>query len=130
MVAKQKSWKRRVNLNGTFYIFVLFGLAIANVVYTVVYFGYDERAIAAEKNISDSINGTELAALRDEIWQYATLDYKFFKWAVPSTYLQFYACYGQLMIIVGLCLDGGQSVYARFFKTKVLQVNMQLLICV
>ena len=37
--------------------------------------------------------------------------------------LQFTDCYLQLMITVGLCLDGGRSITNRFFSTKVMQVG-------
>ena len=35
--------------------------------------------------------------------------------------IQLTAVYTELMIIVGLCLDGGKSVTSRFFNTKVMQ---------
>ena len=38
-----------------------------------------------------------------------------------STIGQMLMCYTQLMIIVGLCLDNGKSLFSRFYKTKVLQ---------
>ena len=53
-----------------------------------------------------------------------SIDYKIFKWALPSTFGQFFFCHVQLMIIVGLCLDGGHSVFARFFNTKPLQASL------
>ena len=37
--------------------------------------------------------------------------------------LQFTDCYLQLMITVGLCLDGGRSITNRLFSTKVMQVG-------
>ena len=36
-------------------------------------------------------------------------------------FLQLTSCYIQLMIIVGLCLDGGKSHTSRFLKTRVMQ---------
>ena len=36
---------------------------------------------------------------------------------------QFTDCYLQLMITVGLCLDGGRSLTNRFFSMKVMQVG-------
>ena len=36
-------------------------------------------------------------------------------------FLQLTSCYLQLMIIVGLCLDGGKSHTSRFLKTRVMQ---------
>ena len=39
----------------------------------------------------------------------------------PGSILQLTACHTQLMIIVGLCLDGGQSMTARFFTTSPMQ---------
>ena len=44
-----------------------------------------------------------------------------FKLAIPGMYMQVTACYLQLMIIVGLCLDAGKSLTCRFFKTKFMQ---------
>ena len=44
-----------------------------------------------------------------------------FKYAIPGMYMQVTACYLQLMIIVGLCLDAGKSITCRFFKTKLMQ---------
>ena len=52
-----------------------------------------------------------------------SIDFQIFKWALPSIYGQFFFCYVQLMIIVGLCLDGGQSIFAKFFNTKPLQAS-------
>ena len=49
-----------------------------------------------------------------------SVDYQIFKWA---PYLVNFTCYVQLMIIVGLCLDGGQSIFAKFFNTKPLQAS-------
>ena len=39
----------------------------------------------------------------------------------PGLILQLTACYTQLMIIVGLCMDGGRSLTARFFSTRLMQ---------
>ena len=36
-------------------------------------------------------------------------------------FLQLTSCYLQLMIIVGLCLDGGKSDTSRFLKTRLMQ---------
>ena len=52
-----------------------------------------------------------------------SIDHKLFKWALPEIFGQFFLCYVQLMIIVGLCLDGGKSIFSRFFNTKPLQVS-------
>ena len=54
-----------------------------------------------------------------------SIDHKLFKWALPEIFGQFFLCYVQLMIIVGLCLDGGKSIFSRFFNTKPLQVSLQ-----
>ena len=54
-----------------------------------------------------------------------SIDYKIFKWTFPETFGQFFLCYVQLMIIVGLCLDGGKSIFGRFFNTKPLQASLQ-----
>ena len=51
------------------------------------------------------------------------IDFQIFKWALPEVYGQFFFCYVQLMIIVGLCLDGGKSIFSRFFNKKPLQVS-------
>jgi len=42
-------------------------------------------------------------------------------YAVPGGPLQLFACYVQLMIVVGLCLDSGKSWTGKFFKTRVMQ---------
>ena len=39
-----------------------------------------------------------------------------------SWLLQFALCYTQLMITVGLCLDGGRSLSNKFLTTRVMQV--------
>ena len=44
-----------------------------------------------------------------------------FKDAIFGSILQFTACYTQLMIIVGLCLDNGKSFSSQFFNTKLMQ---------
>ena len=41
--------------------------------------------------------------------------------AIPEGPLELFACYVQLMIIVGLCLDSGKSWTGRFFKTRIMQ---------
>ena len=60
----------------------------------------------------------------DDSDEHHTTDYKIFKWALPSIFGQFFFCHVQLMIIVGLCLDGGYSVFAKFFNTKPLQASL------
>ena len=45
-----------------------------------------------------------------------------FKNYVLVTQLQFIFVEIQLMIIVGLCLDGGKSYWGGFFKTSIVQV--------
>ena len=48
-------------------------------------------------------------------------DVVIFKDAMFGAILQFTACYTQLMIIVGLCLDNGKSISSQFFNTKLMQ---------
>jgi hypothetical protein len=44
--------------------------------------------------------------------------------SLTSLILQLVPCYGQLMIIVGLCSDGGKSFTSTFFQTNPLQVSI------
>lgn len=84
---RQRSWRRRVDINMAFY----FGtLILLSVFYTVVTFY--------------GVGGLESSPL-----------------AWPSLFLQFTDCYLQLMITVGLCLDGGRSFTSRFFSTRLMQ---------
>ena len=63
----------------------------------------------------------EEAWVNHTIWTYPeSIDHKVFKWALPETFGQFF-----LIVIVGLCLDGGKSIFSRFFNTKPLQVSLQ-----
>ena len=36
----------------------------------------------------------------------------------PGAFMQFTACYTQLMIVVGLCMDGGRSLTGRRFNQE------------
>ena len=130
---KQKSWARRVNLNGGYYFLVLFIFSILNAVYTI-----EENISGIEvcnlvSRYPDEIcnNSTMMrdfqkngSYLTDDVWTYPkSIDYKIFKWALPSIYGHFFFCNVQLMIIVGLCLDGGDSILAKFFNTKPMQAS-------
>ena len=136
---KQKSWARRVNLNGGYYILALLILSILNAVYTI-----EEKISGIEvcnlvSRYPDEICNNNSTIIRDfpknssyltpqqtddNIWTYPkSIDYKIFKWALPSIYGHFFFCNLQLMIIVGLCLDGGGSILAKFFNTKPMQAS-------
>ena len=72
----------------------------------------------------NELDEEEEAWVNQTIWTYPeSIDHKVFKWALPETFGQFFLCYVQLMIIVGLCLDGGKSIFSRFFNKKPLQVS-------
>ena len=72
----------------------------------------------------NELDEEEEAWVNHTIWTYPeSIDHKVFKWALPETFGQFFLCYVQLMIIVGLCLDGGKSIFSRFFNTKPLEVR-------
>ena len=114
---KQKSWKRRTDLNNFGYFGLLIFLAIFNILYTFdVFHRLDDKNEIARTVITDSIgdneakNGTNHPA-----------DVIIFKNAMFGAILQFTACYTQLMIIVGLCLDNGKSFSSRFFNTTLMQ---------
>ena len=133
--AKQNSWARRVNLNGGYYLLALFIFSILNAVYTIE---ENESGIEVCNLVSrypDECNNSTMKEfkkngsyltpiLTDDIWTYPkSMDYKIFKWALPSIYGHFFFCNVQLMIIVGLCLDGGGSFLAKFFNTKPMQAS-------
>ena len=120
---KQKTWARRVNLNAGYYFLLLLALSILNAVYTIDLIN-DNIANKEEcKNSTLDIIDYGKCILEEGDDKEKSVDYQIFKWALPSIFGQFYFCYVQLMIIVGLCLDGGQSIFAKFFNTKPLQAS-------
>ena len=131
---KQKSWARRVNLNGGYYFLVLFIFSILNAVYTIEenISGIEVCNLVSRYPDEISCNNSTMmrdfqkngSYLTDDVWTYPkSIDYKIFKWALPSIYGHFFFCNVQLMIIVGLCLDGGDSILAKFFNTKPMQAS-------
>ena len=114
--AQQKVWSKRTNINSIIYFGLLFTLAILNVVYTFMLNGYCDEKVNLE-------NGTVIIK-EDEACENATnsrLDVLIFKEGLPASFLQYTSVYLQLMIIVGLCFDGGQSLVSKFFRTKTMK---------
>ena len=102
---------------------LLLALSILNAVYTVDLIN-DNIANKEEcKNSTLDTIDYGKCILEDGDDKEKSVDYQIFKWALPSIFGQFYFCYVQLMIIVGLCLDGGRSIFAKFFNTKPLQAS-------
>ena len=95
----QKSWRRRVDINMGYYIGQL-------IIFISLHTIYKFPLKHVEGPIPDFFraSGAEAAT----IYQ-------------PGSILQLTACHTQLMVIVGLCLDGGQSLTARFFSTSPMQ---------
>ena len=95
----QKSWRRRVDINMGYYIGQL-------IIFITLHAIFKFPLSHVEGPISEFFrsSGAEAAT----IYQ-------------PGSILQLTACHTQLMIIVGLCLDGGQSMTARFFTTSPMQ---------
>ena len=132
--AKQKAWTRRVNWNAGYYFLFLLVFSILNVVYVVHEINekeaswpqeHDNSTVEEFKNSTLDIDEFKNSTIEeDESGENPTLDYKIFKHAIPTIFGQFFFCHVQLMIIVGLCLDGGYSVFAKFFNTKPLQASL------
>ena len=124
-------------MNGGYYLLILSIFSILNAVYTIeenesgievcnLVSRYPDECKNSTIEGGFQINGSYLAPLTDDndIWTYPkSIDYKIFKWALPSIYGHFFFCNVQLMIIVGLCLDGGDSILAKFFNTKPMQAS-------
>ena len=110
-------------MNAGYYFLLLLALSILNAVYTIDLIN-DNIANKEEcKNSTLDIIDYGKCILEEGDDKEKSVDYQIFKWALPSIFGQFYFCYVQLMIIVGLCLDGGQSIFAKFFNTKPLQAS-------
>ena len=101
---KQKSWRRRVDINVAFYFSCLLVFAILNIFYV-------SQGCSQNSGYIDCDNVTSTENLTQIIFQYS----------VPGQAMQFSACYLQLMIIVGLCMDKGLSMSGRFLNTAPLQ---------
>ncbi len=99
----QKFWKKRVDLNFGFYCAL-----IALFIGIQVLFKHDSNYV---KFIED------LKSKNETVPVYITA----FKDGWPAFLMQIYCILPQLMIIIGLCLDGGQSWTSSFFRTKVMQ---------
>ena len=102
---------------------LLLALSILNAVYTVDLINDNIATKEQCKNSTLDTIDYGKCILEDGNDKEKSVDYQIFKWALPSIFGQFYFCYVQLMIIVGLCLDGGQSIFAKFFNTKPLQAS-------
>ena len=101
----KKSWTRRVDVNVISYFSTLGIFALMNTVYATL--GYENNDIHVEEG-----EAPDQEALT-----------KLLLFAIPSLMsgvMQYTACYVQLMIIVGLCLDD-KSVSSRFFRSSVMQ---------
>lgn len=136
---KQRSWKRRTDVNMGFYLLTLFTFFILNTYYKFNIPGYDNLGNAfysynltacsysgipggetdTTSNDTTAINETSASNVTEEEAPDYTA-YVIFRF-VNGHAMQFTACYMQLMIIVGLCLDGTKSLTGRFFNTKVMQ---------
>lgn len=94
--SQEKSfWRRRVNINAGFYNGILILFSILNV------------AIIILENYKMVIHSDII---------------HFFRKNAFSADWQIWFVHWQLMIIVGLCLDGGESIFAKFLNLEPLQV--------
>ncbi len=101
--SSQKSWKNRLDLNMFSYNLFLFVFTLLSALYI--------HALDYWKT-PEGKDPTEVPA-----------EVQIFRGGAFNVWLQFAFVHMQLMIIVGLCYDGGQSISSRFFRTKVMQVS-------
>ncbi len=115
----QQSWKNRVDINMFSYNLALLVLTILHGLYTKVFDYWEPEAIESGNDITDDNDGDE------NEWEEGDLPIEafVFKHGLMNTYLQFFFVHLQLMMIIGLCCDGGRSYTSRFFRTKVMQVH-------
>ena len=121
MESKINLWKRRTTVNSIYYFGLLAVFAILNIMFRLDMFNIQpsyEEAFEADLVENDTKtekfefsceNSSEPIAC--DIFGNGSLGIGF----------QFSLCHTQLMVIVGLCLDGGRSVATKFFNTKTMQ---------
>jgi len=102
---KEKSWARRVDINSFFYFGLLLILAGCNIGYTLKDWIWEEEIYYYNK-YKDAEK---------------PFDVQFFKDGWFGTAGQLLFVQIQLMMIVGLCLDGGRSLFSKFYKTRIMQ---------
>ena len=102
---KEKSWARRVDINSFFYFGLLLILAGLNIGYTLKDWIWEEEIYYYNK-FKDAEK---------------PFDVQFFKDGWFGTFGQLLMVQIQLMMIVGLCLDGGKSLFSKFYKTRIMQ---------
>ena len=113
-----------VNVNAGYYFLLLLVLSIINAVYTINLINDNiANRIECKNSTLDTVDYGNCILEDGDDEKEKSIDFQIFKWALPSLYGQFFFCYVQLMIIVGLCLDGGRSIFAKFFNTKPLQAS-------
>lgn len=105
---KAKTWKRRTNLNATVNFSIIVGCATW-MSYHIV--SLKIQHFKQEKLKDQGINVTEELVIPPDFIGLLHFSY----------YCQIVLVNLQLMIIVGLCCDQGQSKFSQFFKTKVMQ---------
>ena len=94
--SQEKSfWRRRVNVNAGFYNGILILFSILNVAIFI-------------------LENYKMVIMNDV--------FNIFRWSKFSGDWQIWFVHWQLMIIVGLCLDGGESIFAKFLNLEPLQV--------
>ncbi len=101
--SSQKSWRSRVDWNMLFYNLSMIVFIVLHAVYNY-HLDYWKTA-----------DGKDPEHLPWEVFNLKTGQY--------NVYYQFIMVHYQLMIVVGLCCDGGLSYTSRFFRTKVMQVD-------
>ncbi len=95
---KTNFWKRRVDIIAATYFVQL-------ILFTILVFVVGN--IILEEN--EALEG-----------RYSVFDRRF---ASIGVYVQIGLCHLQLILIIGLCCDRGQSYFARFCKTRLMQVT-------
>ncbi len=112
---KVKAWSQKVDVSMFFYLLMLTIFAILSVYWTFL----GRQELWWEKIHNQTLDNSTKEEDKEEIT--IPKAWIVFRWGQPGQALQFTACYLQLIIIMGLCLDGGKSWTARLFCTKVMQ---------
>jgi hypothetical protein len=119
---RKKAWKKRVDLDSGYYFFLLFAAALLNTLYqyeVVDYWKPDDIIDGPNQDVI--VNKTTTIASNETHYE-MPFEVSLFKHGLLGFYWQLFACYTQMMIIVGLCSDGGKSYFSRFCRTSVIQV--------
>ena len=117
METKINLWKRRATVNSIYYFGLLAVCAILNIMFKLDMFNIQaskEADFEADMVENDTkIEKYEFSCQNsyEPMSCHGGLEILF----------QFYLCHTQLMIIIGLCLDGGRSMVTKFFNTKTMQ---------